>query len=208
MNPISPPSKYLKRLVQLLTISEYDGNNLRLVGFGSEGFVFVSPTHIFKYFPEGRRILGDDLKFIQDNILQNKNISGLRALSQIIEHDDEIIFISPGETYTPYIWGDESGTLRILQDAKMNGYVHTNFKPANLMYDSQGNLRIIDLGRDIRPYDESLYKNMALRAYLTTYFAHKKNLPEILSAIHKEKDIDELKGSYKYISELTRLLGK
>jgi hypothetical protein len=77
-----------------------------------------------------------------------------------------LIFVTPYDLYSPLLGGDEESVLEILADAKSNDYIYSNFHPKNLMYDSGHNLKIIDIGRSLEPYNENGYQNMIRRAYI------------------------------------------
>ncbi|WP_342675922.1 hypothetical protein [Methanofollis sp. UBA420] len=185
-----------KKLAEFLEFSGYDPDNLTFLGYGSEGAVFSTHSYIFKYFFKGAMTFPDGrLEFILQKFLGNKKISGVRQLSDIICDGKTVVFVTPYEEYGPYTGGDAENILDILVDSKINNYIFTNFHPKNLMYDSDHNLRIIDVGRSLAPYTDKGYQNMVYRAYLTTYFYQRPDLSELMSSLHRPgfiKELDEI----------------
>lgn len=171
----------------------YETDNLTLLGSGSEGAVFSTKSHIFKFFFEGMKTFsGENLAFITRKFLNNAKISGVRQLSDIINDGEVVIFVTPYEAYSAYEGGDAESIIEILVDSKQNNYIYTNFHPKNLMYDSNHKLRIIDIGRSLACYNQNGYNNMVRRAFLTTYFYQRSDLSELMSSIHQSGYIEEL----------------
>jgi len=195
------------KIVAILQKHNYDSTNLQCIGTGKEGQIFETEKLIFKYFPDKKIIPETTLNFIKEHILGNQEIQGLRRITDILETDTELVFVSPNMHCSPYKGGDEIGTLHILKDAHKNGYVHTNFKPDNLMY-SEGNvLELIDVGRDVVPLTDALFKNMVERAFLTTYYSDSPQLAKMMSALHTEnRNIDEMQLR-TYSQKLCLILG-
>jgi len=181
----------------------YDTENLTLLGCGSEGAVYSTNSHIFKYFFEGKQTFsGENLAFITRKFLNNVKISGVRQLSDIISDGEAVIFVTPYEVYSPYTGGDTESIIEILVDSKQNNYIYTNFHPKNLMYDRSHKLKIIDIGRSLAPYNQNGYNNMVRRAFLATYFYQRSDLSELMSAIHLSGELEELKGIDNFLEIL------
>lgn len=187
--------KSRKSLSKCLEMNGYKPGNLTLLGRGSEGAIFSNGMHIFKYFFNGPSTLSEEkITFISQKILCNHLIFGIKPLSNIIHDKNNLVFVSPYDEYCPYRGGAVEKIVNILLDAKKNRYIFTNFHPKNLMYDSSQNLKIIDLGRSLEPYNENGYQNMVYRAYLSTYFSHRNDLQDIMTEIHKSTSLQELEG--------------
>ena len=73
---------------------------------------------------------------------------------------------------------------------------------------SEGNvLELIDVGRDVFPLTDSLFKNMVERAFLTTYYSDSPQLAKMMSALHTEnRNIDEMQLR-TYSQKLLLILG-
>jgi hypothetical protein len=185
----------------------YNPEHLKLLGYGSEGAVYSTNTHIFKIFFEGVKTISQEkLAFISKKFHANKKIAGVRQLSDIINDQDVLIFVTPYEPYTPYQGGNEEQVLAILVDAKRNDYIYTNFHPKNLMFDACHRLRIIDLGRSLEPYNENGYGNMIRRAYLSTYFFQRTDLVELMSSLQCFGDVKELTEIDTFLEKLSSRL--
>jgi hypothetical protein len=201
---IESSSDYSRVLIPVLNKYGYSPKNLTLLGTGSEGAVYSTTTHIFKFFFKGNNTISKEkLEFISKKFRHNKKISGVRQLSAIINDRDMLVFVTPYEVYTPYQGGDSEQVLAILVDAKCNEYIYTNFHPKNLMYDSRHKLRIIDLGRSLESYNENGYDNMIRRAYLSTYFSQKSDLVKLMSSLHHSVDLKELHGIDAFLKRLS-----
>jgi len=195
------------KIVAALQKHNYDSANLQCIGTGKEGQTFETEKLIFKYFPDKTIIPETTLNFIKEHILDNQEIHGLRRITDILETEAELVFVSPNMHCSPYKGGDENGTLHILEDAYRNRYVHTNFKPENLMYSERNVLKLIDVGRDVVPLTDSLFKNMVERAFLTTYYSDSPQLAKMVSALHTEnRNIDEMQLR-TYSQKLFLILG-
>lgn len=200
-----PLPSFVKFLHHLLNTG-YHWKNIQLLGYGKEGYVFSTEDHIFKYIPNGVNLISrENLTFLEKTILKNECIQGIRPLSEIIEQKTDLIFVSPYIKYTPYLGGNPKATLTLLADAIHNGYTHTNFKPENIMYNADGRLQLIDIGRDLQPFNASQYQNMILRAYLTTYFTHHPDLKQLLSSFQTPPSSEH--GTFLgYVSALENLI--
>jgi len=195
------------KILMILQDNNYDSANLQCIGTGKEGETFETEKMLFKYFPDKAIIPETTLNFIKEHILGNQKIQCLREITEILETETELVFVSPNKHCSPYKGGDENGTLQILEDAYRNGYVHTNFKPDNLMYAERKILKLIDVGRDVVPLTDSLFKNMVERAFLTTYYSDSPNLTKMVSALHTEnRRIDEMQLR-NYSKKLLFILG-
>lgn len=200
-------AKNCTKIAMILQDHNYDPANLQCIGTGKEGQTFETEKLIFKYFPDKNIIPETTLNFIKEHILGNWEIHGLRRITDILETDTELVFVSPNMHCSPYKGGDENGTLHILRDAHKNGYVHTNFKPENLMYSEENVLELIDVGRDVVPLTDALFKNMVERAFLTTYYSDSPQLAKMMSALHTEnRNINEMQLR-TYSQKLLLILG-
>ena len=113
-----------------------------------------------------------------------------------------MIFITPYEEYYHYKGGDVDNIIKILVDSKKNNYIFTNFHPKNIMYDKVMNLKIIDIGKSLEPYEENKYQNMVCRAFLSTYYFERHDLTDMMSAIHKSSPIKELNDMNQFLKFL------
>ena len=196
-------SKIQKKLSENLKSNGYNHKNLILLGSGSEGAIFSNGYYTFKFFFEGITALTqENLSFIMNNFVNNKKISGVRLLSDIIHDGKDLIFITPYEEYHHYKSGDVENIMKILVDSKNNNYIFTNFHPKNIMYDKDMNLKIIDIGKSLEPYEENKYQNMVCRAFLSTYYFERRDLTDIMSAIHKSSPPKELTEMNRFLNLL------
>jgi|GEM_PF-4068990 len=201
INSLSGSSKILTRVLKNYG---YNPENLKFLGTGSEGAVYSTDTHIFKFFFDGKDAISEEkLEFVSKKFRANKKISGVRQLSDVICDQNVLIFVTPFELYTQYSGGDEDQVLAILADAKYNEYIYTNFHPKNLMYDSHSKLMIIDLGRSLEAFSENGYDNMIRRAYLSVYFYKRSDLEKLMSSLHCTSDLSELNEIDKFLKKLS-----
>lgn len=177
------------------------------LGKGNEGYVFESDSLVIKYIKNKLTIPENILSFLKEKILNNKNIFGIRRITDILETDSELLFLSPNEHCKPYFGGCEQKVLQILADAYNNEYVYTNFKPSNIMYSADGMLKIIDVGRDIVPFTNRYFKNMVERAFLTTHYTNLPNLSEVMSLLHTKNRVIDEAALDCYLQKLMNIIG-
>lgn len=107
------------KLSEDLKNNNYNHENLIPLGLGSEGAIFSNGCHIFKFFFNGITALSQEhLSFIANNFVNNKKITGIRLLSDIIQEEKDLIFVTPYEKYLPYSGGDVKEIIKILADSK------------------------------------------------------------------------------------------
>lgn len=204
---INKISDYQNVLIFILESYGYKIENLSFLGSGGEGVVFSTNAYIFKYFLNGiHTFSNENLAFIKRKFINNPNISCVRQLSDIICDSDEVIFVAPKEDYSSYNGGDVESVLEILVDCKKNNYIFTNFHPKNLMYDTNGKLKIIDIGRSLEPFNKNGYQNMIRRAYLSVYFYERTDLTKLMSSIHLKNNLEEFDEIDKFIGLLNKKL--
>ena len=176
---------------------------LRFVGNGLEGAVFTDDDNIvYKYFftsyanfPEG------SLSLLKSHVLNNPVLAHTSRLSEIIEDEGEIIFVSSYEGNTEYHGGYLSDILTMLREFKNSGVVCDNFHPKNLLCNGTS-LKYVDIGSSLIPYSEIEFVQMCKRAYLTYRWHFREDISEIMSASLFDDHIPELYGFEYFMSAL------
>ena len=175
---------------------------LRFVGNGLEGAVFADDNVVYKYFftsyanfPEG------SLSLLKSHVLNNPVLAHTSRLSEIIEDEGEVIFVSSYEGDAAYDGGHLSDILKILREFKNSGIGCDNFHPKNLLYNGVS-LKYVDLGSSLIPFSKIEYVQMCKRAYLTYRWHFREDLSEIMAASLFDDRIPELYGFEYFMSAL------
>ena len=83
--------------------------------------------------------------------------------------------------------------LELLKECKEKQLVYWDLKPLNLILSHENKLTIIDIGRDLKPYNEDDWESMVRKAYLCWKHWDKPNLRELLTRSLSEHDSSSLK---------------
>lgn len=178
-------------------------NELIFVGSGLEGAVFTDNNVVYKYFFTSYANFQEGaLSLIKSRILNNSVLAHTCRLSEIIEDEGEVIFVSSYEGNATYHGGHLSDILAILREFKISGIICDNFHPKNLIFNGVS-LKYVDLGSSLMPFSEQEYIQMCKRAYLTYRWHFREDLSELMAASLFDDQMPELYGFEYFLSALT-----
>lgn len=178
-------------------------NELIFVGSGLEGAVFTDNNVVYKYFFTSYANFQEGaLSLIKSRILNNSVLAHTCRLSEIIEDEGEVIFVSSYEGNATYHGGHLSDILAILREFKISGIICDNFHPKNLIFNGVS-LKYVDLGSSLMPFSELEYIQMCKRAYLTYRWHFREDLSELMAASLFDDQMPELYGFEYFLSALT-----
>ncbi len=163
----------------------FDISDLLMLGIGSEAIVMTDKKRVFKYIDYWKTCIPDEqIKFLKSNCLQWHDLPGLYTLDEVISDGRTLVLTYPYEESTPYKGGNCEQVIDLLHSCSKAGFVCNNIHPKNLIK-TQKEVKLIDYGSDIRPWNELGFEHMARRAYLTIYHAGNPRLNDLMrQSIH------------------------
>ncbi|WDP92399.1 MAG: glycosyltransferase [Desulfobacter sp.] len=182
----------------------FNTNKLQLLGVGSEAIVMTNGRTVFKRIDYWKtRIPTEQIKFLQLNGSKWQNLPGLYALDEVITDGKSLVLTYPYEVSVPFIGGDCEQVIDLLHSCSKAGIVCNNIHPKNLIK-THNEVKLIDYGSDIRPWNELGFEHMARRAYLTIYHADHPRLTQLMRQSLHTTNLPEMKG---YQTFRQRLIG-
>lgn len=175
-----------------------EARDLSLLGCGDEGVVMHDGTRIYKVF-DGLSTAQERESFELLGALCGKLDDSRRlcCLERIIEDGGTTILIYQFEASEPYHGGHGTELIELLRECRAAGIVCRNIHPKNLRITASG-LRLIDFGRDTRAFNETEFKMMAERAWLTWRWHHRADLSELMHRAINDKHLPELDGFQRF----------
>ena len=185
-----------------------DINDTVCLGLGSEAVVFTDKKTVFKVIDYWKtRDPRRELKFLQSQVGQWRGESNLFNLEEIIHDGPWAIITYDYEKSRPYEGGFESSMLDLMASCRRNGIVCNNIHPKNLVIASE-NVKLIDYGSDIRPWNPTGEEMMLRRAYLSVYFPRENHLNKLHRLSLNSIDFEHMKGYPEFKQKYSRLIQK
>ncbi|WP_273860280.1 glycosyltransferase family 2 protein [Photobacterium sp. GSS17] len=180
-----------------------DTDDLQLLGIGSEAIVMTDGKRVFKCIDYWKtRIPAEQIKFLQQDCSQWRYLPGLYTLDEVIVDGKTLVLTYPYEVSAPYQGGHCEQVINLLHSCSKAGIVCNNIHPKNLIK-TQNEVKLIDYGSDIRPWNELGFEHMARRAYLTIYHAAHPCLKFLMrQSLHTTK-MPEMDGYQAFRQRLT-----
>jgi len=179
----------LARISKLFCIDD-----LKLLGTGSEAIVMTDGKRVFKCIDYWKtRIPTTQIKFLQQSCLKWRDLPGLYALQDVIIDGTAIVLTYPYEASTPYQGGASEQVINLLHSCSKAGIVCNNIHPKNLIK-TKCEVKLIDYGSDIRPWNELGFEHMARRAYLAIHHADNPRLKFLMRQSLQTTNIPEMQG--------------
>ncbi len=175
---------------------------LKLLGSGSEAIVFTDGCTVYKSIDYWNTRTPDaQFKFLRDNGRQWKNIQGLYPLHSVIRDGTWVIITYPFEESVEYQGSNENLLIGLINGCTQAGVVCNNIHPKNLIVTAT-EVKLIDYGSDIRPWNELGFEHMVRRAYLSCWYADKENLNDLMRQSLTNHNLPELKGFEQFRAKL------
>ncbi|MEC6815011.1 glycosyltransferase family A protein [Photobacterium toruni] len=179
-----------------------DTDDLLLLGIGSEAIVITDGIRVFKCIDYWKtRVPSEQIKFLQQECSQWCDLPGLYALDDVIADGKILLLTYPYEASTPYQGGHCEQVINLLYSCSRAGIVCNNMHPKNLIK-TQTEVKLIDYGSDIRPWNELGFEHMARRAYLTIYHADHPCLKFLMRQSLHNINMLEMKGYQEFRQRL------
>jgi len=183
--------KVKDRIQSIILINEHD---LRLLGLGSEAVVMSDNKRVFKYIDYWQlRIPTKQIEFLKWLRLQWHDLPGLYNIDEIISDGACALLTYPYEQSSPYQGGYSEQVVNLLFSCSKAGFVFNNMHPKNLVKTNR-EVKLIDYGSDIRPWNELGFEHMARRAYLSIYYANHQHLEQLMSQSLRSLDFPEMES--------------
>ncbi len=176
------------RIKKLLNVG-----SLQLLGIGSEAVVMADQERVFKCIDYWKtRTPVEQIKFLQHYSTQWHGLPGLYVLD-VIPDGNTLVLTYAYEASTPYQGGNREQVINLLHSCSKSGIVCNDIHPKNLI-NTQNEVKLIDYGSDIRPWNELGFEHMARRAYLTIHHADHPRLKDLMHQSLSTIDLPEMKG--------------
>ena len=186
---IRPQHKIADAIVALGDYGDYAG--AEVMGHGSEGVVFRKDGVAIKVHHEGQKLERGFIEIISK--LGEQGVDCLPNNFTILNNcDPSIVTYDWVEGSHPDFKTSASPWLDMLREAKERGFVYWDLKPLNLILTEEGGLVIIDLGRDLRTFEEGDWESMVRKAYLCWKHWDSPLLRTLLTKSVKVSDPSEL----------------
>ena len=180
-------------------------DKLSVLGFGSEAVVMSDGTRVFKCIDYWKsRMPAEQIVFLKKNRLQWGNFTGLYSIDDIIVDGTALVLTYLYEESVPYKGGYELEIIDLLRSCSQAGIVCNNLHPKNLIRTKE-EIKLIDYGSDIRPWNELGFEHMARRAFLTINHADHPSLKKLMRKSLHTVGFQEMRGYEKFRLKLTGL---
>lgn len=171
---------------------------LRVLGSGSEAIVFTDGNTVFKCIDYWKtRTPKAQFDFLRENAGTWKGISGIYPLQSVIRDGAWVLITYPYEASEPYEGGYEDRLIELVNGCTSAGIVCNNIHPKNLI-DTGTEVKLIDYGSDIRPWNELGFEHMARRAFLSCWYADRPDLKDLMRQSLTDTYMPELSGFEKF----------
>jgi hypothetical protein len=135
----------------------------------------------------------EQIKLLQKKSSQWNDLPGLYTLDEVISDGWNLVISYPYQESSPYQGGNVEQVINLLHSCSKTGIVCNNIHPKNLIK-IKNEVKLIDYGMDIQPWNELGFEHMARRAYLTIYHADHPHLKELMRKSLREIDFSEMQG--------------
>lgn len=190
------PMRVSRTDIELIQIA-MDGMGIKGVhplAKGGEGMVFTDGVDAFKYFYAGATHFDPgSLCFLRNSLAPITVPMHVVPLKGVIEKDGHIVFRMPLIEGAEYQGGQLSDILDLLNSCRGAGIAMKNVSPDNMKVGTSG-LVFTDLGRDIKPYSDGLFREMCKRAYLCYRWHFRPDIKELMRRSLRDEDMPELFG--------------
>lgn len=182
--------------------------NLKVLGSGSEAIVFSDGQTVYKcidyWKPHSSKA---QFEFLRDNGPLWKNTQGLYPLHSVTRFGTWVLITYPFEDSVAYQGGHEDQLIGLINGCTKAGIVCNNICPKNLII-ATNEVKLIDYGSDIRPWNALGFEHMAKRAYLSCWHAEKDNLSDLMRQCLTNPSLTELDGFEQFRAKLDYPINK
>ena len=169
--------------------------NLDVKGDGSEGVVFKQNEKAVKVYHNDISLANNYFDHIKE--IDYGSIKCLPDNFEILNIEPYIVSYDWVEGEHPEFQTNAKPWLDLLRESRENMFVYWDLKPLNLILTHENKLTIIDVGDDLKPFNEEDWESMVRKAYLCWRHWDKTNLKELLTKSLRNTDPEsfpELRG--------------
>ncbi len=172
----------------------FQKKDLSFLGSGSEAIVLTDGTTVYKCIDYWKaRTPKEQFEFLRDCGTNWTDIPGIYRLEQVIRDGAWVLITYPYERSTLYQGGREEQLIELINSCTHLEIVCNNIHPKNLIT-TEVEVKLIDYGSDIRPWNALGFEHMARRAYLSCHHAHRADLKELMRQSLTDTNLPELEG--------------
>ncbi|UAL43679.1 glycosyltransferase family 2 protein [Shewanella inventionis] len=180
----------------------FKSESLRVLGYGSEAIVFTDGQTVFKCIDYWKTRTPIELfGFLRDSGPTWSHIPGLYPLNSVVKDGSWVLITYSYEASEPYRGGYEALVIQLINGCTQAGIVCNNIHPKNLIHTDE-EVKLIDYGSDIRPWNEVGFEHMARRAYLSCWYAASPDLKVLMRQSLNDEDMPELEGFAEFRAKL------
>ena len=167
-------------------------NELHLLGTGAEGIVFTDKIHVYKSF---FNIINDDWNFLK-SIYRLFDMNPMLYNIELFENNEFRFIRYKYDESIPIAKVNPDKIIELLRFCKSSKFVLVNIKPKNFIQLTDGNIKLIDYGRSIKPFTQADFINSTKRAFLLWKYPQMENdeFQNITSIINNGKIPKEIEG--------------
>lgn len=176
--------------------------SLRVLGYGSEAIVFTDGLIVYKCIDYWKtRTPVEQFEFLRDSGPTWNHTPGLYRLNSVVKDGSWVLITYSYEASEPYRGGSEELVIQLVNGCTQAGIVCNNIHPKNLIQTGE-EVKLIDYGSDIRPWNELGFEHMARRAYLSCRYAARPDLKVLMRQSLADEDMPELEGYAEFRAKL------
>lgn len=173
---------------------EFGVKHGRLLGSGAEAVVLSDDRTVYKVLDSWKaRMSQRQVDFLREQVGRWEGVPGLYPLREVRPCGSWAAITYDYEPSTPFRGGHGEGIVRLLQGCRQVGIVCNNIHPDNLVVTATG-VKLIDYGSDIQPFSGEAFEQMARRAFLSSRYASRVDLKEIMRRALDGHYLPELEG--------------
>ncbi|MCK8045324.1 glycosyltransferase [Shewanella sp. 1CM18E] len=185
------------RIQKLLNVEK-----LQLLGVGSEAVVMTDGKRVFKCIDYWKtRIPEEQINFLKLESSKWHNLPGLYALDNVLSDGKALVLTYPYEESRPYEGGYCEQVVNLIHSCSKAGIVCNNIHPKNLIK-TFNEVKLIDYGSDIRPWNELGFEHMARRAFLSINFSNHPRLKYLMRQSLQTLNLNEMQGYQQFRQRL------
>jgi broad specificity phosphatase PhoE/2-polyprenyl-3-methyl-5-hydroxy-6-metoxy-1,4-benzoquinol methylase/GT2 family glycosyltransferase len=148
-------------------------------GDGSEGVVLKKADLAIKVHHAGFKLNDECLNLMGE--LSTTSVSFLPKNFAVLNKEPLITSYNWVEGEHPFFETNIACWLNLLRECRQQNIVYWDIKPQNLVLTPEGELVIIDLGRDLKPFTEQAWQSMVRKSFLCWRWWFRPDLRSLLT---------------------------
>ncbi|MCQ1537134.1 glycosyltransferase [Methanosarcina sp. KYL-1] len=187
-----------KQKVQKILKATYPKKHFKFIGSGYEAVIFTDFAHIYKVFDTD---LANMPLLLKQLIGRFKGCRRLFDLEELLDVGGLPVIKYIYKESKPYTGGREDEVIEFLVECWERGIVLWDVKPLNFQIFEDG-IRLIDYGRDIKPFNYKDFVFMAQRAFLMLKYSDRSSFKPLVREALKNWEVEELAGFVDFFNKV------